>query len=281
MAKIIGGLTTSHIPAVGNAIQNEMFEDPYWKPFFDGYPPIREWLDEHKPDVAINIYNDHGLGFFLDRMPTFAIGAAHEYHNKDEGWGLPSLPPFPGDPKLSWHIIESMVEQEFDITSCQELAVDHGFVVPMQLFWPGAPHNNSMPRTVPISANTVQHPIPTLKRALDFGKALRKAILSFPDDVKVVVLGTGGLSHQLDGERAGFINKEFDEYCMEKIVTDPEALTKISRMELVEKAGAQGTEFLMWMMMRGALGDNVKPVHSHYHIPISNTGAGTMMLECV
>lgn len=280
MARIIGGLTSSHIPAVGNAIARELYEDPYWKPFFEGYPPIREWLGDHKPQVAINIYNDHGLGFFLDRMPTFAIGAAHEYRNEDEVWGIPQLPPFPGDPELSWHIIESMVEQEFDITSCQELAVDHGFVVPMQLFWPGAPNNPDMPRTVPISANTVQHPIPTLKRAYDFGKALRKALLSYPKDINIVVLGTGGLSHQLDGERAGFINKSFDQMCMEKIVSDPEALTRISRMELVEKAGAQGTEFLMWMMMRGALGDKVTPVHSNYHIPISNTGAGTMMLEC-
>lgn len=281
MAKILGGLTTSHIPAVGNAIHNGLFDDPYWKPFFDGYPPIRDWLDQHKPDLAINIYNDHGLGFFLDKMPTFAIGAAHEYRNEDEGWGIPQLPPFPGAPEVSWHIIESMVEQEFDITSCQELAVDHGFVVPMQLFWPGAPNNPDMPRSIPISANTVQHPIPTLKRALDFGKALRRAIESYPEDIKVVVLGTGGLSHQLDGERAGFINKEFDQYCMEKIVDDPEALTKISRMELVEKAGAQGTEFLMWMMMRGALGEKVVRRHSNYHIPISNTGAGTMLLECV
>lgn len=280
MATIIGGLTSSHIPAVGNAIHNKLFDEPYWKPFFDGYPPIREWLDHHKPDVAINIYNDHGLGFFLDRMPTFAIGAAAEYRNEDEGWGIPKLDPFPGDPELSWHIIESMVADEFDITSCQELAVDHGFTVPMQLFWPGAPNNPDMPRTVPISANTVQHPIPTLKRALDFGKALRKALLSYPKDVKIVVMGTGGLSHQLDGQRAGFINKSFDQMCMEKIVTAPEELTHISRRELVEKAGAQGTEFLMWMMMRGALGDSVVPLEKNYHIPISNTGAGTMLLEC-
>lgn len=280
MATILGGLTSSHIPAVGNAIHNQLFDEPYWRPFFKGYPPIREWLADHKPDVAINIYNDHGLGFFLDKMPTFAIGAAHEYRNEDEGWGIPQLDPFPGDPKLSWHIIESMVADEFDITSCQELAVDHGFVVPMQLFWPGAPNNTEMPRTVPISANTVQHPIPTLNRALNFGKALRKALQSYPEDVKIVVLGTGGLSHQLDGERAGFINKDFDQYCMEKIVTDPEELTKISRHELVEKAGAQGTEFLMWMMMRGALGEKVIPLHQNYHIPISNTGAGTMLMEC-
>lgn len=281
MAKIIGGITTSHIPAVGNAIAQGLFEDPYWKPFFDGYPPVHEWLAKQKPDVVINIYNDHGLGFFLDKMPTFAIGAALEYRNEDEGWGIPQLPPFPGAPELSWHVIEGMVADHFDITSCQELAVDHGFTVPMQLFWPGLCDNPNMPKAIPISANTVQHPIPTLSRALAFGRALRKAVESYPEDIKVVVLGTGGLSHQLDGQRAGFINREFDEYCMDKIVTDPDALTKISRMELVEKAGAQGTEFLMWMMMRGALGDKVNLLHSNYHIPISNTGAGTMLLECV
>ncbi len=280
MARIIGGITTSHIPAVGNAIANEMFDEPYWKPFFDGYPPIREWLHDERPDVVINIYNDHGLGFFLNQMPTFAIGAAHEYINEDEGWGIPKLDPFPGDPELSWHIIEGMVADEFDIASCQELAVDHGFTVPMQLFWPGAPHNPEMPRAIPISANTVQHPIPTLNRALNFGKALGKAIRSYPEDIKVVVLGTGGLSHQLDGERAGHINREFDEMCMEKIVTAPEELTKISRMELVRQAGTQGTEFLMWMMMRGALTEKVTPLHKNYHIPISNTGAGTMLMEC-
>jgi len=280
MAKILGGITTSHIPAVGHAVKNELHDDPYWKPFFDGYTKIHKWIGENKPDVVINIYNDHGLGFFLDQMPTFAIGAAHEYRNEDEGWGLPSLDPFPGHPEMSWHIIESMVADEFDITSCQELAVDHGFVVPMQLFWPGAPHNPDMPRAIPISANTVQHPIPTLKRALDFGKALRKGIESFPDDLKVVVLGTGGLSHQLEGERAGFINKDFDKYCLDNIVHNPEELTKITRHELVEKAGAQGTEFLMWMMMRGALGDNVTQITRNYHIPISNTASGTLLIEC-
>jgi len=279
MARIIGGITSSHIPAIGNAIANKLFDDPYWKSFFGGYPPIREWLQDEKPDVAINIYNDHGLGFFLDKMPTFAIGAAHEYRNDDEGWGIPKLPPFKGDAKLSWHIIESMVADEFDITSCQELAVDHGFTVPMQLLWPDLGKDPNMPRAIPISANTVQHPIPTLKRAYDFGKSLRKALLSYPDDIKIVVLGTGGLSHQLDGERAGFINKKFDMMCLEKIVNDPEALTKISRHELVREAGAQGTEFLMWMMMRGALGEKVTQLHRNYHIPISNTAAGTLLLK--
>ncbi len=278
MATIIGGLTTSHIPAVGNAIDKKLYDDPYWKPFFDGYPPIRDWLGDHKPDVAIVIYNDHGLAFFLDQMPTFAIGAAHEYRNADEGWGIPVMPPYKGNPEMSWHIMEHMVENEFDVTSCQELPVDHGFTVPMQLFWPD--RGPDMPTVVPVSANTVQHPIPTLKRAYDFGKTMGDAIRAYPEDLKVVVLGTGGLSHQLDGERAGFINKEFDEMCMEKIITDPLELTKISRHELVRQAGAQGTEFLMWMMMRGALSENLDVISSNYHIPISNTGAGTMIMEC-
>ncbi|MCF6326607.1 MAG: protocatechuate 3,4-dioxygenase [Devosiaceae bacterium] len=279
MAKIIGGLTTSHIPAIGNAIARNKQDDPYWKGFFAGYPPVQKWLDKHKPDVAVVIYNDHGLNFFLDKMPTFAIGAAHEYHNADEGWGLPTMAPYTGDAALSWHIIERMVEDEFDITSCQEILVDHGFTVPMQLFWPDrGPH---MPRVIPVSANTVQHPIPTIKRCLDFGKSLGRAIESWPEDIKVVVLGTGGLSHQLDGERAGHINKKFDLMCMDKIVTDPEALTKISRHELIREAGSQGSEFIMWMMMRGALSAKVKKIHQNYSIPISNTGAGTMILENV
>jgi protocatechuate 4,5-dioxygenase beta chain len=277
MAKIIGGLTTSHIPAIANAIANKSFDDPYWKSFFEGYKPVREWLADNKPDVAVVIYNDHGLAFFLNQMPTFAIGAAHEYQNADEGWGIPVTPPYPGNPELSWHIIEHMVANEFDVTSCQELPVDHGFVVPMQLFWPD--RGPDMPTVIPVSANTVQHPIPTLKRAYDFGKAMGDAIRAYPEDLKVVVLGTGGLSHQLDGARAGFINKEFDEMCMDKIVTDPKALTKISRHELVREAGAQGTEFIMWMMMRGALSEDVTLLSSNYHIPISNTAAGTMIME--
>ena len=277
MAKIIGGLTTSHIPAVGNAIARGMQDEPYWKSFFEGYLPVHDWLAEHKPDVAVVIYNDHGLNFFLDNMPTFAIGAAHEYSNADEGWGLPTLDPFEGDAPLSWHIIEKMVDDEFDISSCQEIKVDHGFTVPMQLFWPD--RGPDMPRVIPVSANTVQHPIPTLKRCLDFGKSMGRAIESWPQGIKVVILGTGGMSHQLDGERAGHTNKAFDQMCMENIVTDPQSLTKISRHELVRLAGSQGTEFVMWMMMRGALLNNVKCIHKNYSLPISNTGAGTMILE--
>ena len=277
MAKIVGGVTTSHIPAIGNAIANELFEDPYWKPFFDGYPKAREWLAEVKPDVAIVVYNDHGLNFFLDKMPTFSIGAAFEYQNKDEGWGLKPLPPYPGDPELSWNIIESLVNDEFDICSCQEMAVDHGFTVPMALLWPD--QTQRPVRTIPVAVNTVQHPLPTPARCLKLGEAIGRAVASYPKDLKVVVLGTGGLSHQLDGERAGFINKDFDLMCLEKIVDEPEALAKYSIHDLVRLAGAQGAELILWLIMRGALGRKVSKVHSNYHIPISNTGAGLLVLE--
>lgn len=277
MARIVGGLGTSHIPAIGNAIAREQFEDPYWKPFFQGYPPAQEWLKKVDPDIAIVVYNDHGLNFFLDKMPTFAIGAAPEYHNADEGWGLRPLPPYPGDPAFSWHIIDSLVNDEFDICMCQEMLVDHGMTVPLSLFWPN--RDEMRVKTIPLAVNAVQHPIPTAARCYKLGLALGKAIRSYPTDQKVVVLGTGGLSHQLDGQRAGFINKEFDEMCLEKIVSDPEALTRYSIADLVDLAGTQGTEIIHWLVMRGALGKDVKMLHKSYHIPISNTAAGMMVLE--
>lgn len=277
MARIIGGITTSHIPAIGNAIAKDMLEDPYWKPFFDGYPPIRAWLDEVKPDVAIVVYNDHGLNFFLDKLPTFSIGAAPEYTNDDEGWGLKPLEPYAGAPELSWHIINSLVADEFDICSCQEMVVDHGLTVPMSLLWPD--RSKLTTKIIPVCVNTVQHPLPSPNRCYRLGQAIGRAVASFPKDLKVVVLGTGGLSHQLDGERAGFINRDFDLMCMEKIVTDPEALTRYSIHDLVRLAGAQGAELILWLIMRGALGDKVNKLHSNYHIPISNTAAGLLLLE--
>ena len=277
MAKILGALTTSHIPLIGKAIAQDLRHEPYWQPFFKGFPAAHEWLRKAKPDVAVVVYNDHGLNFFLDKMPTFAIGAAAEYHNADEGWGIPTLPPFKGDPDLSWHIIESVVADEFDPVSCQEMLVDHGFTLPMKLFWPD---DAVWPvRVVPVSVNTVQHPLPSPARCLKFGQAIGRAIASYPEDLRVVVLGTGGLSHQLDGTRAGFINKEFDLMCMEKIVSDPQALARYSTLDLVRLAGAQGVELVNWLVARGALTGSVSTVHSNYHIPISNTATGMMVLE--
>jgi len=276
MAKILGAVTTSHVPAIGNAIAKGLQDDPYWKPFFKGWEGVHQWLAKTKPDVAVVVYNDHGLQFFLDKLPTFAVGAAPEYRNADEGWGLPTLPPYRGNTDLSWHMIESLVADEFDITTCQEMVVDHAFTLPLKLMWPAA---EACPvATVPVAVNTVQHPLPTPTRCYKFGRALGRAIASYPEDLKVVLLGTGGLSHQLDGPRAGFINKEFDAMCMEKLVGDPEALTRYSIDDLVEQAGTQGVEVINWLIARAALGGSVSEVHRNYHIPISNTASGIMVL---
>ena len=276
MAKIIGGITTSHIPAIGNAMARKLENDPYWKRFFDGYEPVKAWLEAQKPDLAIVVYNDHGLNFFLDKVPTFAIGCADEYVNADEGWGLPSSASFQGDAEFSWHIAESLINQNFDMTTCQEMLVDHGCVVPMNLMWRHLPEWPC--QLIPLAVNTVQHPLPSAKRCYDLGKALRVAIESYPEDKKVVIIGTGGLSHQLQGERAGIIDVQFDLQCMDYIINDPDKMTAYSNSEIMEKAGTEGVEVIMWMVMRGALSPNVDVVHKHYHAPISNTGAGVVLL---
>jgi protocatechuate 4,5-dioxygenase beta chain len=277
MAKIVGRLTTSHVHAIGGAIARGLQQEPYWKPFFDGFLPVHRWLAEMKPDVAVVFYNDHGLNFFLDKMPTFAVGAAPEYRNADEGWGIPTLPPFQGQVDLSWHIIEHLVAKDFDVTTCQEMLVDHAFTLPMKLFWPqGAPVT-----VVPVCINTVQFPLPSARRCYQLGQAVGEAVRSWDGDKRVVVIGTGGLSHQLDGERAGFINKPFDLKFMESLVDDPEWATQYSIHELVEKTGTQGVELLMWLATRGAVAGRVRKVHTNYHIPISNTAAGMMALEAL
>jgi protocatechuate 4,5-dioxygenase beta chain len=277
MAHIVGGIFTSHVPAIGGAIARGLQEDPYWKPFFDGFHPIHRWLAAARPDVAVLFYNDHGLNFFLDTMPTFAVGAAAEYHNADEGWGLPVMKPFPGAEALSWHIIEHLVASEFDITTCQKMAVDHALTVPLALSWPGA--DNRPVRIVPIALNTVQHPLPSPSRCLALGRAVHDALASWPGAERVVIFGTGGLSHQLDGERAGFINKDYDRFCLDHLGPEPEALVAHSAVDIVELAGSQGIEILNWIAARGALGPDVREVSRNYHIPISNTAAATMLLE--
>lgn len=276
MAKIVGGLTTSHVPAIGAAMAKGLQQEPYWKPFFDGFLPVREWLADVKPDVAVVFYNDHGLNFFLDKMPTFAIGAAPEYRNADEGWGIPTLPPFRGELDLSWHLIDQLVAHEFDLTTCQEMLVDHAFTLPLKLFWP---EGECPVTTVPICINTVQFPLPTAKRCYALGQAVGQAIAGWDSDKRVVVIGTGGLSHQLDGERAGFINKPFDLKFMQSLIDDPEWATQFSIHELVRQTGTQGVELLMWLATRGAVPGRVRKVHTNYHIPISNTAAGMMAME--
>ncbi|HUZ19990.1 MAG TPA: class III extradiol dioxygenase family protein [Acidimicrobiales bacterium] len=277
MARIVGTITTSHVPAIGRAIADGLQEDPYWRPFFEGYPPAREWLAARRPDVAVVVYNDHGLNFFLDKMPTFAIGAAHEYRSADEGWGIPVAPPLPGDPSLSWHLIESLVAEEFDLTTCQEMLVDHAVTVPAALLWPGT--DPCPVRVVPVCVNTVQFPLPSASRCYKLGEAIGRAVESYEEDLDVVVIGTGGLSHQLDGERAGFINKEFDLRFMDSLIEDPEWATQYSSRELVALTGTQGVELLMWLVARAALPGRARKVWSRYHIPISNTASGLMVME--
>jgi len=276
MASIIGGVASTHVPAIGKAIAEKKQNDPYWKPFFKGFDYVHYWLAREKPDVAVIFYNDHGLNFFLDKLPTFAVGAAAEYRSQDEGWGIPVARAVPGDPALSWHLINALVTDEFDITTCQEMLIDHAVTIPMALMWPG----EKWPvRIVPVAINTVQHPLPSLMRCLKLGRSIGRALESYERKLRVMVVGTGGLSHQLDGKRAGFINKEFDQFCLDKIVNEPEALTRYSIRDWIEQSGAQGVEFLNWMAMRGALTGRVTQAHRNYHILISNTAAATIVLE--
>lgn len=281
MAHLIGGLGTSHIPAIGNAIHKGLQNEPYWKPFFDGFPPIREWLAAQRPDVVVMFYNDHGLNFFLDKMPTFAVGAAERYCNADEGWGIPTLAPLRGHAELSWHLIESLVGEDFDVVSCQEMLVDHACTLPLKLFWP---EGDCPVAVVPVCINTVQFPLPSARRCYALGQAVGRAIARWNSDQRVAVIASGGLSHQLDGERAGFINKAFDLQFLESMATNPEWATQFSVHELVEKTGTQGVELLMWLAMRGALSSaapGVRRVHGNYHIPISNTATALLALEAV
>jgi protocatechuate 4,5-dioxygenase, beta chain len=282
MARVIGGYFTSHVPGIGLAIARGQQNDAYWRPFFDGLIPVQRWLAEKQPDVAVVFYNDHGLNFFLDAMPTFAVGAADTYHNADEGWGLPVQKSFRGHRELSWHVIEGLVRDEFDVTTCQKMLVDHAVVVPFQLAYPDV---QAWPlRIVPIAINTVQHPLPSARRCLALGRAVGRALASWPGDERIVVMGTGGLSHQLEGERAGFINQDYDRFCLDNLGPDPEALTRHSPLDIVELAGSQGVEILNWLAARGALqggssGAVPREATRNYHIPISNTAAATLLLE--
>jgi len=281
MATIVGGIGTTHVPSIGKAIAEKKQNDPYWKPFFKGFDYVHYWLARTKPDAAVVFYNDHGLNFFLDKLPTFAIGASGEYRSEDEGWGIPVSRPVPGDADLSWHLINTLVAEEFDVTTCQEMLIDHAVTIPMALMWPSAASSDRpWPlKIVPVEINTVQHPLPSMARCLKLGRAIGRALESYPRELRVVIVGTGGLSHQLDGARAGFVNKEFDALCLDKIVAEPDALTRYSIHELVELSGSQGVEFLNWMAMRGALTGRVSELNRNYHIPVSNTAAATVVYD--
>jgi protocatechuate 4,5-dioxygenase beta chain len=277
VAKIIAGLATSHVPAIGVAVDQKKTQEPYWKPLFDGYIPAQKWLAEVDPDVIILTYNDHATAFSLEIIPTFAIGVADEFPPADEGWGPRPVPVVKGHSELAWHLCESLILNEFDITMINEMHVDHGLTVPLSITC-GTP--KAWPcKVIPIAVNVVQYPPPTGKRCFDLGRAIAKAVESFDEDLKVVIYGTGGMSHQLHGERAGLINPEWDKAFLDDLTRDPQRLTKIPFIEYVRETGAEGIEMVMWLIMRGALGDKAKEIYRHYRVPASNTAAGLIILE--
>lgn len=273
MAEIIWGLATSHVPSIGAAMDGHKTQEDLWKPLFDGYAPAREWMAENTPDVAVVIYNDHANALGLEMVPTFSIGTAEHYDVADEGYGPRQVPNVEGAPELSEHLLVNLVDEGFDMTVMQELDVDHGLTVPLSVYKPN-PGSQWPCAVVPMLVNVLQYPQPTAKRCLQLGEALGRAIRSFPQDIKVAVFGTGGMSHQLSGERAGLINQEFDHNFLEKIETDPQSLAEISRADYIKEAGSEGIEMIMWLIMRGALGENIRRIHDTYHVPASNTAAG-------
>ena len=277
MGRIVGGIGLSHVPSVGPVVDRKRENDPAWKPLFDAYVPVREWLAKLAPDVAIVVYNDHVADFSFDKYPTFALGAAERYAIADEGFGTRPLPEVPGDVALSDHLCESLIADEFDLTVCQELGVEHGFLVPMNLCLPHTASGWPV-RSVPLQVNVVRHPLPTARRCFRLGQALRRAVESYEKDLKVVVLGTGGMSHQLQGRRFGFMNERFDQWFLDQLESDPAGLAEISHRRIMEEAGAEAVELIMWLTMRGALSAQAKRVHRHYYAPMT-TGMGLITFQ--
>jgi len=277
MAKIVAGVATSHVPAVGAAIDNKRTQEPYWQPVFAGYEPSKKWIKELKPDVVILVYNDHASAFSLELIPTFALGCAAEFEPADEGWGPRPVPKVIGHPELAWHLAQSLILDEFDMTIVNNMTVDHGLTVPMSLMF-GEP--DAWPvKVIPLAVNVVQYPPPTGNRCYNLGKAIRRAVEAFDEDLTVVIFGTGGMSHQLQGPRAGLINKDFDERLLNRLVEEPQELSRMPHVEYLREAGSEGVEMVMWLIMRGALDDHVKEVYRFYHVPASNTALGHIILE--
>ena len=277
MARLVGGVGCSHVPAVGAAIDKRMTGEPYWAPYFAKLEPARAWIAEVRPDVCIVVYNDHASAFSLEVIPTFALGLADEFPPADEGYGPRPVPVARGHPELAWHLAESLIIDEFDLTLVNEMPVDHGLTVPLSVMFGQPPAWPS--RVIPLCVNVVQYPPPTGHRCYRLGQALRRAIDSFEGDERVVVFGTGGMSHQLQGERAGFINVDFDTRFLDRLVADPEAVAGIPHVEYLREAGSEGIELVMWLVMRGALGPGVREVYRATHVPTSNTHNGLLILE--
>jgi len=277
MARITAGVATSHVPAVGAAIDLGKTREPYWQPVFDGYEFSKRWIAEHEPDTVILVYNDHASAFSLEIIPTFAIGCAESFAPADEGWGPRPVPVVQGHPELAWHIAQSTILDEFDMTIVNKMDVDHGLTVPLSLMF-GQPA--AWPcKVIPLAVNVVQYPPPTGNRCWNLGRAIRKAVESFDEDRNVMIWGTGGMSHQLQSARAGLINREFDTRFLDGLTKDPQALARIPHVDYVREAGSEGIELVMWLIMRGALDDAAREVYRFYHVPASNTAVGHIILE--
>ena len=277
MARITAGLTTSHIPAIGAAIDLGKTQEAYWKPLFDGYEWTKAWARENVPDVVLLVYNDHASAFTPALVPTFALGCADEFRPADEGYGPRPVPVVRGRADLAAHLAEGLILDEFDLTLMYELDVDHGLTVPLSLVY-GQPEQWPV-RVIPLAVNVVQYPPPTGHRCLMMGQAIRRAVQQFDTDLTVHVWGTGGMSHQLQGPRAGFINKEFDNAFFDRLVKDPEGLARVPHLDYVREAGSEGIELVMWLIMRGALGPEVEELYRFYHVPGSNTAVGHLVLR--
>jgi protocatechuate 4,5-dioxygenase beta chain len=279
MARITAGIATSHVPAIGAAIDLGKTQDPYWAPVFAGYEWVKAWIKNNTPDVVILCYNDHASAMMLDIVPTFALGFAEEYEPADEGWGARPVPTVIGDPDLAGHLAEQLVIDDFDLTIMNAMDVDHGLTDPLSLMfgkveeWPC--------RVIPLAVNVTQFPTPSADRCWQLGRAIRDAVAAYPEDLDVQIWGTGGMSHQLQGSRAGLINPEFDVAFLDKLANGAEELRKITRLEFLREAGSEGIELIMWLIMRAALGTRVEELHRFYHVPASNTAVGHMVLRPV
>ena len=282
MARITSSVYTSHVPAVGAALDLGKTAEPYWAKVFGGYEFSKAWEREQRPDVVFLVYNDHATAFSLEIIPTFAIGTAAEFNPADEGWGPRPVPKVIGHPELASHIAQSVIQDDFDLTIVNKMDVDHGLTVPLSLMF-GQPQAWPCP-VVPFAVNVVQYPVPSGRRCFMLGQAIRKAIESFDEPLDVQVWGTGGMSHQLQGPRAGLINAEWDNRFLDRLIEDPDGLSKVPHIEYVREAGSEGIELVMWLIARGAMSDiaggpKPKVVHRFYHVPASNTAVGHLILE--
>ena len=282
MAHITASVYTSHVPAIGAALDQGKTAEPYWKKVFDGYEFGKRWIADNPPDVIFLVYNDHATAFSLDLIPTFAIGTAAEYPIADEGWGARPVPKVVGHPELAAHIAQSVIQDDFDLTIVNRMEVDHGLTVPLSLMF-GQPSAWPCP-VIPFAVNVVQYPAPSGRRCFLLGQSIRKAVESFDRPLRVQVWGTGGMSHQLQGPRAGLINREWDNRFLDRLVDAPEALAQVPHIEYVREAGSEGIELVMWLIARGAMADVAggpapKLLHRFYHVPASNTAVGHLILE--